>query len=97
MKTKFFIALIFLSIGAIALNAQTTEFTYQGCLLDGSMPPTANYDFEFRLFSVESGGAAISTIQRLGVAVSNGIFANPTRNLNGQEEITDADFIAESQ
>jgi len=74
MNIKFFIAFLFLTIGVSALKAQTTEFTYQGRLLDGAMAPTASYDFEFRLFSVESGGAALATVQRSGVGVSNGIF-----------------------
>ena len=36
--------------------AQSTGFTYQGRLLDGSMPPTASYDFEFKLFADQAGG-----------------------------------------
>lgn len=55
-------------------TAQTTEFTFQGKLTDGAMPPTANYDFEFRLFGAETGGAALATQQRSGVSVANGIF-----------------------
>jgi hypothetical protein len=54
--------------------AQTTEFTYQGRVVNGSVPPSENYDFEFRLFSVETGGSAISTVTRSGVVVSNGVF-----------------------
>lgn len=55
--------------------AQSTEFTYQGKLNDGATPANTNYDFEFRLFSVDTGGAAIATLQRLGVSVSNGVFS----------------------
>ena len=72
---RFITTLIFiLIVCATGVFAQTTEFTYQGKLLDNSMPPTASYDFEFRLFSIDTGGTAIGTIQRLGTAVSNGIF-----------------------
>jgi len=53
---------------------QTTEFTYQGRMTDNSLPPTASYDFEFRLFTVDTGGTAIGTVQRLGTSVSSGIF-----------------------
>ena len=67
------ILLIILASATIA-TGQTVEFTYQGRLLDNSLPPTANYDFEFRLFSVETGGVAINTLSRSGVAVSNGVF-----------------------
>src|SRR5215813_13419307 len=58
-------------------SAQTTEFTYQGSRNIGAppSPATGNYDFEFRLFSVDTGGSAISTLQRLNVAVSNGSFS----------------------
>jgi len=35
--------------------AQTTEFTYQGGLLDASLSANAIYDFEFRVFAVETG------------------------------------------
>ena len=41
-----------------------------------SLPPTANYDFEFALFDALSGGTQIgSTLSRNGVAVTGGIFA----------------------
>ena len=55
-------------------SAQTTEFTYQGRLVDGSMPANASYDFEFKLFEDETGGTEIGTQTRLGVLVANGIF-----------------------
>jgi hypothetical protein len=70
-RCLFLLAVLFLPLIAAA---QTTEFTYQGKLTDGAAPPTANYDFEFRLFSAETGGAALGTVQRLGVAVSGGLF-----------------------
>lgn len=77
MKRTFFLALqIFLLIFVSwnSAQAQSTDFTYQGRLLDNTLPPTANYDFEFRLFSTESGGAALGTIQRTGVSVADGVF-----------------------
>ncbi len=57
-----------------AAEAQTTEFTYQGRLVDGSLPADVPHDFEFRLFDAETGGTALGTQTRLGVPVSNGIF-----------------------
>lgn len=57
-----------------AARAQTTEFTYQGSLRDAASPANGSYDFEFRLFSTETGGAPIAVLQRLNVAVVNGIF-----------------------
>ena len=63
--------------------AQTTEFTYQGKLVDGGMPASASYDFEFRLFATDSGGAAIATQPRLAVPVANGVFT-VTLDFGGQ-------------
>ena len=59
----------------LAALAQTTEFTYQGKLTDSSVPPTANYDFQFRLYDAVSGGTQLSsTLTRTNVAVASGIF-----------------------
>jgi hypothetical protein len=73
---KFIATLTFsLAIGVITATAQTSEFTYQGKLSDSGTPANANYDFEFRLFDSLSGGAQQGpTVQRLNVAVTNGIF-----------------------
>ncbi|MBK8466113.1 MAG: tail fiber domain-containing protein [Chloracidobacterium sp.] len=76
MKKVF--ALVFLTLTVCSvqkISAQTTEFTYQGSLQDGANPANGNYDFEFRLFDLASGGVQQgSTVQRLNVAVANGIF-----------------------
>ncbi len=56
-------------------HAQTTEFTYQGSLSDGAVPANGNYDLEFKLFDLASGGAQQgSTLQRLNVPIAQGIF-----------------------
>lgn len=64
---------------AICAQSQTTEFTYQGSLNVGTPPGTpANtpHDFEFRLFTAESGGSQLGTLQeRLNVPVANGVFS----------------------
>jgi hypothetical protein len=58
---------------AISSAAQTSAFTYQGRLTDGSLPPTAQYDFVFRLF--DGGGTQLGADQaRDDVQVTNGIF-----------------------
>jgi len=58
------------------LLGQTTEFTYQGRVLDNSVPSTAVFDFEFKLFDSLSGGTQLGTTQQLlGVQVTDGIFA----------------------
>src|ERR1700733_1541149 len=69
------ILLIVLST-TFATSAQTTAFTYQGSLKDGSAAANGNYDFEFGLFDAVSGGNQLgSTLSRNTVAVANGIFA----------------------
>jgi len=75
MKIKILIALVFILASVTSAFTQTTEFTYQGSLVDNSAPANAGFDFELRLFSVEAGGAPIATIQRPGVLVTNGIFS----------------------
>ncbi|MCO6512756.1 MAG: tail fiber domain-containing protein [Aridibacter famidurans] len=65
-------ATVFISAACLG---QTTEFSFQGSLNDGSQPANGNYDFEFRLFSVPAGGSAIGTLQRANVAVANGTFS----------------------
>lgn len=79
MFTKTFTVYAIVSILCLlvfqqVVRAQTTEFTYQGRLLDGSLPPTANYDLEFRLFSAETDGTLLGSASRPGVAVTNGVF-----------------------
>ncbi len=61
---------------AIVANsfAQTTEFSYQGRLLDNSLPPTGNYDLQFRLWDSETGGGGFGVVTRANVPVSQGIF-----------------------
>jgi hypothetical protein len=57
-------------------NGQTTEFTYQGNLVNSGSAANGNFDFEFALFDALSGGNQIgSTIPKNTVAVANGIFA----------------------
>ncbi len=67
-----FFLVIFLCVSSAA---QTTAFTFQGSLKDGASAANGSYDFEFKLFDLVSGGAQQgSTLQRLNVAVANGIF-----------------------
>jgi hypothetical protein len=59
--------------GALAVFPQTTEFTYQGFLSDNSASANGSYDFEFRLFDAQSGGAPIATLTR-SAGLINGVF-----------------------
>jgi hypothetical protein len=72
---KILIALLItLVVCSANISAQPTEFTYQGKLVDGSLPANANYDFDFRLFAAATGGASIAIQTMPGVSVSNGAF-----------------------
>lgn len=78
MRRNLTLIVMFFLCG-LPLYGQTTEFTYQGSLNVGTPPGTpANtaHDFEFRLFTAESGGSQLGgTLSRPGVLVSNGIFS----------------------
>jgi hypothetical protein len=66
--------LLFLSL-PLAGSGQTNAFTYQGRLNDGGAPATAIYDFTFDLYDDVAAGSHIgSTVQKLNVPVTNGLF-----------------------
>jgi hypothetical protein len=71
-RTIFIILLV--SILSAASFGQTTEFTYQGRLTDGTAAANGAYDFEFRLYDMESGGFEFGVVSRQNVPVINGIF-----------------------
>ena len=54
-----------------AVTPEITEFTYQGRLLDNSLPANGTYDFQFNL---KDNNTVLGTVQRNGVSVVNGIF-----------------------
>lgn len=57
------------------VGAQTTVFTYQGRLTDGSTAASGTYQMQFSLYDAASGPTQIgSTITDSNVAVTNGIF-----------------------
>jgi hypothetical protein len=71
-RTLFIVIFTLAAFAAQTVSAQTSEFTYQGRLTDGSMPASASYDFEFRLYN--AGGTLLGTFPRSAVSVSNGVF-----------------------
>jgi hypothetical protein len=53
---------LFFVFNAASAIAQTTGFTYQGKLTDNTGAPlSGNYDFQFKLFDLVSGGTQVST------------------------------------
>ncbi len=78
MKQKINITALFLilAMAAIPVLAQSTAFSYQGALSDGSQPANGNYNFEFRLYDSLSGGTQVgSSVIANGVTVTDGSFS----------------------
>jgi hypothetical protein len=66
---------LLMAANTITTQAQTTQFTYQGKLVDNGNPASATYDFQFKLFDLLTGGTQQGTTVTLNsVAVTNGIF-----------------------
>ena len=75
MQTKFLTIILIVLLFAAAISAQTSNFTYQGQLIDNSMPASGTYQMQFFLFDALSGGSQVgSTLTNSAVTVSNGIF-----------------------
>jgi hypothetical protein len=59
----------------VALNAQSTAFTYQGHLTDGGTDPTGNYDLRFTLYDAPTGGEVQGVPVTIpAAAVKQGLF-----------------------
>jgi hypothetical protein len=60
--------------GLTVASAQSSVFTYQGRLNDGTNPANGNYEILFRPFGVFTGGSQIAFPNIRFVVVSNGLF-----------------------
>ncbi|HLM61771.1 MAG TPA: hypothetical protein VK308_13275, partial [Pyrinomonadaceae bacterium] len=72
--------LAFYCLLVFSVQAQTTGFTYQGRLTDGSVPASGTYDLQFALFDAPSDGIqqpqpAPITVTSSAVQVTNGVFS----------------------
>ncbi|HEX8338177.1 MAG TPA: tail fiber domain-containing protein [Pyrinomonadaceae bacterium] len=70
---------LYLLCGANAAMGQTTNFTYQGRLSDGSTLANGTYDMKFTLYDALTGGSvqgspSTVTLDSTGVTVVNGVF-----------------------
>lgn len=75
MHKKSFYLLVLIVFCSPFVFSQTSEFTYQGRLLDNKMPPTGTYDFQFSLWDAVTKGTQIGVSQAVAdVAVTGGIF-----------------------
>jgi hypothetical protein len=52
----------------------STAFTYQGQLKDADGPVNGPFDFQFRLYSAQTGGEQLGSIDMENLALSNGMF-----------------------
>jgi hypothetical protein len=73
--TKLALCTLIALAGAGSASAQTlgSAITYQGTFADAGVAANGSYDFEFALFTVASGGAAVQTVTKSGVAVNGGL------------------------
>ncbi len=75
VSNKLLSVVLFIFVSVYSASAQTTEFTYQGRLLNASAPANGSYDFEFVLFDTMSAGSQIGPLlSRSNVVVADGIF-----------------------
>ncbi len=75
MKSKKILLTLIACLFAVGASAQTTAFTYQGRLTDGSSPANGSYDLQFSVFDAPANGIQHGvTITNPAVAVSNGLF-----------------------
>jgi hypothetical protein len=75
MKTTMCSILVMILLLAPSADAQTTEFAFQGQLQNSGTPANGNYDFQFLLFDLLSGGTQVGSMLTLSpVAVANGTF-----------------------
>jgi hypothetical protein len=69
-----------LLLGAQTVQAQSTAFTYQGKLTDGSNPASGPYDFQIKLFDTQAVGTGAqqgTTVTVSNITVTAGIFTVP--------------------
>src|SRR5690349_17420431 len=67
--------LVLVTIMAVSGLSQTSDFTYQGRLLDSSLAANGNYDFQFSLYDAQANGNLLQAKARSNVQVSTGIFS----------------------
>ncbi|GBC96160.1 hypothetical protein HRbin16_01961 [bacterium HR16] len=75
MRATRTVGMLFLLLCCMGSILAQQPFTYQGMLKTSGIPANGNYDFQFSLWTANSGGSQVgSTITRIGVSVSNGLF-----------------------
>lgn len=74
------LALLLLGVATASSQAPqatlSAPFTYQGRLNDAGQPANGRYDFQFTLYTAETGGSQVDpVVKRFNVSVVNGLFA----------------------
>jgi hypothetical protein len=75
-RIRFLLLAIVFSVLACAMPAfaQNSLFTYQGRLIENGQPANGNYDMQFHLHDLSTGGNVIGVTNQYLVTVSNGLF-----------------------
>lgn len=63
-----------ISLQSYIVQAQTTEFSYQGSLKNSGIPANGNYDMQFFLYTTSTGGTFIASATKFNIPVVNGLF-----------------------
>ena len=74
ISTMVFLVMV-LAVQSSLVQAQTTQFSYQGSLKDGANPANGTYDIEIDVFDAVTGGNYFNTITASNVPVVNGTFS----------------------
>ena len=80
---------ILLCSAAVLADTTGSAFTYQGQLTSSGSPANGDYDFEFALYTVATGGTAADTITLTGLPVSEGL-------INASLDFTDVPFTGQA-
>src|SRR5687768_11981609 len=80
MYHKLIFLIVLWCLGSLAAAAQTTEFTYQGRLVENSAPANGTYEMRFRLFDDTNTQQPATTPITIDFTVAN---SNPVTVTNG--------------
>lgn len=69
------LCILLVVLSASYVFAQTPQFTYQGQLTDNGSPANGQYDLQFKLFDLATGGSLLGTTLLGNVQVTNGSFS----------------------
>src|SRR5258708_4460666 len=85
------VALLCLLACASPLHADPvgSGITYQGQLTDSGLPASGDYDFQFALYTSETDGAAVDTIDVPDLAVAGGL-------INATLDFTDVPYSGQA-